>query len=103
MLISGTPDQMRSQCTGRQIAPVGCQHLLFTDGLGLGVVTKPTLRIAHRLVDVLLRRAIESDARAARVNKLRHVVLSTPLDHVPGTQHVDAIEMLPRAPNSGNG
>ncbi len=77
--------------------------MLFGQRLGVGVVAEPTGRIGDRFVDAFVIRAVERDTGAAGIDQSLDIVLQRTADNVLRAERVDAVELFPRAPNSGLG
>ena len=103
MLVTRPPDQVRPQRAREQpIAIVRFQDMLLAQRFRMRIMAKPATGVRRRLVDAILIGSVEGHAGAARIDQPRDLMLQTPSNDVMRTECVDAIEMIPRAPDPGD-
>jgi hypothetical protein len=63
-------------------------------------MTEPIRGIRHRFVDAVLVRSVESHTWTARINEPRDALPKAAGNDVVCAERIDAVEMIPRAPNA---
>ena len=76
--------------------------MLLAESLGVRVVAEPTSGIRCRLVDAFLICSVKGHARAARIDEPLDIVLQTAIDDILRAERIDAVKVLPRAPDASD-
>ena len=79
------------------------QYFLLGQCFGVRIVAEPLLRIGYVFRDSGLIIASKRGAWAASVYQIRYVVFSDCLKYISATNCVDAVIMVPGAPDSRHG
>ena len=104
LAIARTPNEVRPQGTRFEKAVATCKkYLLFGQRFGVRIVGQPGGRIGGLFVAAALVRSGKSHTGTTGVNQPGNPLLSTPVQNIPGSQHIDAVIGFPRAPDTCHG